>query len=159
VELADDDMKIFAEVFGYPSALLAGYNNQNKDEAKTAGKVLYNQTVIPYSEHIYQQLTEYIIGKDSNIAYHVDFGHIGALQADAKEESETRAKNAVSVSLLFQNGWIRYGQGCEILNVLPNEEWKDNYFNEMPKDLIQTFRLSNTGIENPNANQNQEPKE
>jgi len=154
VELAKEDINIFCEVFGYPAELTAQYGNKNVSERKEAKKELYNENIIPFAQHLYQQLTEYIIGKDSNIAYHVDFGHIGALQADAKEEAETRAKDVTSLSLGLQNGLYTYGEVCAILNKVPNEKWKDLYFYELPPQLIQAFRLSNTGIENPNVNQN-----
>lgn len=153
IELAKEDINIFCEVFGYPAQLTAQFGNQNVSEGKLYDRKLYNETVIPYAEHIYQQLSENII-KEENLYYKLDFSHVGALQTDNKEESETRARDVDSLSLGLQNGLFTYGEVCTLLNKVPKDEWKDLYFHELPPELIATFRLSNTGIENPNANQN-----
>jgi len=156
-ELSEDDINSLSEIYRYPSRLLGQTGNTNVSELKEANAQLYNECVMPYADHIMQVLSENLIGED-NILYWYDYSEIGALQADNKEESETRARDVVSLSLGLQNGLYTYGEVCAILNKEPNEQWKDKYFHELPPELIATFRLSNTGIENPasvNQNQNQ----
>lgn len=142
VELEKSDMNMFCEVFDYKAELTAQYGNSNVSERNSAETSWYSDTIIPYAEHIFQNLSEWIIG-DTNIRYNVDYSHVPALQKNKKEAADVFAKNTMAVSLALQNCLLTYGQCAEILGVIANPKWVNMYFYELPIEVQENFRNTN----------------
>jgi len=143
VELEKSDMNMFAEVFDYKAELTAQYGNSNVSERNSAETSWYSDTIIPYAEHIYQNLTEWLIGTGTT-RYNIDFSHVPALQKNKKEAAEVFSKYSVSGSLALQNGLITYGQCVELLGEVPNPKWANLYFYQLPIEIQENFRSNNT---------------
>jgi HK97 family phage portal protein len=143
VELEKSDMNMFSEVFDYKAELTAQYGNSNVSERNSAETSWYSDTIIPYAEHIYQNLTEWLIGTGTT-RYNIDFSHVPALQKNKKEAAEVFSKYSVSGSLALQNGLITYGQCVELLGEVPNPKWANLYFYQLPIEIQENFRSNNT---------------
>jgi hypothetical protein len=100
-----EDSKMICDGYGYPPHLLGlidpSFNNQS-----TAEKGLYQNTIIPEAESMYEEWNNFFRLSEYNIKLEKDYSHLPILQADATQLATARRTWDEALKLEFDAGLI-----------------------------------------------------
>lgn len=126
-----DSAKSICDAYNYPPHLLGlidpTFNNQ-----KEAEKGLYQNSIIPDAESIYQQWNQFFGTEDLNIILDKDFCHIPALQQDELLKAQARKARNDAFLIEFRNDLMKVNRWLE-LNGEDTIPEGDVYFSEWKK--------------------------
>lgn len=90
-EMEDDIMRI-CDSYGMPHRLIASNRNNSLggSDAEYFNRQLYQDTIIPEGESIYQQWDQFFELAKYNLTLNKDYSHIPSLQADKVKEAQAR---------------------------------------------------------------------
>lgn len=100
-----DSAKEICDAYGYPPHLLGlidpTFNNQ-----MAAQKHLYQDTMIPEAQNIYEQWATFFRLHDRNETIDKDFSHVACLQEDRAQQAQARYTLDTALKVEFENGLI-----------------------------------------------------
>lgn len=116
--VATKDLLLFEEVqagtmavcdaYGYPYPLISSDRTNNLGGSNTDPnkKLLYQDTIIPEAESIYQQWNEFFKTETLKIRIEKDYSHVAVLQDDKVQSATARLTLNQSMKIEFENGLI-----------------------------------------------------
>lgn len=139
---------------GYPFHLFGDSKGPTFSNMDAADKTLYQNYIIPESEHLDQQIAECLFAEINGVRYETSFGHIAALQENQKERSEVLRNNGQSSIIAFKNNAINFTEySSRNGNPNPFSKWKDKYWAEFTDEERALFDNSHNSSTNGNNNQ------
>lgn len=150
-EIEDDIMRI-CDSYGYPYELLSsakGTTFANKSESK---KLLYQDTIIPEAESIYEQWNSLFKASDYGLNIEKDYSHVPALQEDEKSKAEARKIRNEAMKIEWENNLITLDEWREANgdDALPDGKGKV-YYREVQQEQMQAQQQNSTDNNNNNA--------
>lgn len=131
-ETIQDSVNMLCDAYGYYPELLARSKDTTFANKEKAEKMLYTGTTIPESESRLEQLSNALIGQDSNMRYLGSFAHVPALQAEAKELAEARKANDIALEKEFKNNVITLNMWLYVLEMpLRTDGFGEKYYYEL----------------------------
>lgn len=147
-----DDIERIADSYQFPVELLAGFKSSSMNSG-TAGynadKMLYQNAILPESEDMMRQISEWLGLRELGLEITRDFSHVAALQENRKEQAEARRALNQALQVEFRNNVITLNRWRELLGEEP-ATGGDVYYSDM-KDQLGT---AVTDTQNNNANGN-----
>lgn len=152
-EEIEDCTKAICDAYGYPPHLLGlidpTFNNQN-----TAEKGLYQNTIIPEAESVYEEWNNMFRTAENNILLTKNYDHLPVLQEDRVEQGKARLYLNQALLIEWQNNLITANQWLETQGQ-PTVAGFDVYYDQWVKEG-KTFGAQAAPPTDPNANnQNQ----
>jgi len=139
---------------GYPFHLFGDSKGPTFSNMDAADKTLYQNFIIPESEHLDQQIAECLFAEINGVRYETSFAHIAALQENQKERSEVLRNNGQSSIIAFKNNAINFTEySSRNGNPNPYSVWKDKYWAEFTPEDRALFDNSHNSSNNGNNNQ------
>jgi hypothetical protein len=120
-EIEDDIMRI-CDAYGFPFPLLSQNNRSSLgsgNEVKTFGRDLYQNTIIPEADLLYEQWNEFFDLERNGLVLCKDFKHVSALQEDQVNEATARWKRNQALQIEFFMNMKTLNQWCEANNEDP----------------------------------------
>lgn len=137
---------------GYPFHLFGDSKGPTFSNMDAADKTLYQNFIIPESEHLDQQIAECLFAEINGVRYETSFGHIAALQEDQKKKADVRKVNSEAAIMEFNNNGCTYNEYLVSIGRPESKQpFKDLYYWEIKRDYPE-FITQNT-ITNVNNNQ------
>jgi phage portal protein BeeE len=120
-EWAEDDTMVIADALNYPYRLLAAANTTSISgtEAEAFKKQLYQDFVIPFSNMVYEQISEFFGAADYGVSIKKDFSHIPVLQEDKINSGRARLYLNQGLLIEWQNNIITANQWLAINQMDP----------------------------------------
>jgi phage portal protein BeeE len=116
------------------------YNNQ-----KEASKGLYQETIIPESESIYEQINNAFHTHDYGIIITKDYSHVAALQEDRLNNAKVRKELSGSAEKEFKNNLVTLNEWRLLLDYDPlTNGFGDMYYYEL---IDLNWQFGNTGLQ------------
>jgi hypothetical protein len=149
-EEVEADINMLCDAFGYPNTLMAQAKGATYENQERAEKGLFNNTIIPECESRLQQLSNALMGANSNLCYLASFDHAPALQAERLETANARKENDTALEKEFKNNVITLNMWLEVLEMPTRTDGNgDKYYYE----LIQLgWEFGNTGLNGGDTN-------
>jgi hypothetical protein len=159
IELAQDAIMRLCDGFVYPYQLMASDRNNSLggNNADPFKKLLYQDTIIPEAESMYEQWESFFSLVNTPITIQKDYRHIAALQDNQVEAATARFQRNRAALLEFQNNVLTLNEWRELNNDDPLENGLgDLYYYELVAQGI-TFGQGVSGASvpdnvNPNSN-------
>jgi hypothetical protein len=133
-EEVEEDVKALCDQWGYPYKLLSNSKSTslNGTEARAFQSFLYTDTIIPESQHKYNQLAKAFKAGENNCVFEVDFSHVPALQEDKQKHATARKVMGEAVANEFKTGLITYNRAMELMEE-DTVEWGNIYYWDFKK--------------------------
>lgn len=137
MEEVQESTKSLCDGLNFPPHLLGlidpTFNNQ-----ASAEKGLYQNSIIPDAENIYEYWNNFFKLKERNLLLDKDYAHIPALQEDKKFEAEARRLRNEALEIEFRN------------NVIHLNRWRElNGEDTVPGEDLYYYQLSERGKPEP----------
>lgn len=118
-EIADDTAKI-CDALAYPFKLLGSEasTNLNASDAKHYKKMLYEDTIIPEANNLYEQLNQLFGLEALNLVLRKDYSHLGIMQDDINQSSQTYYRLNQSAQMMFLMDMITQNQYRKIISTV-----------------------------------------
>jgi hypothetical protein len=129
-----DSTKAICANLNFPPFILGiadtTFNNMNAAE-----KALYQNSVIPDSNIIYEQLTKWFGLEEFGLRLDKDFAHIAVLQDDALALAQARSALSGSLNLEWRNDWLTLNRVLELMGEDTIGTDGDIYYSEWVKKI------------------------
>jgi hypothetical protein len=111
-EWGQDEVMTIADKLDYPYKLLANNNSTafNGNDINEFKKQLYVDFILPFSEMIYEQLSEWFSASDYNVIWVKDYSHLAVLQDDKNKLASAKLTLNQAKKIEFDNGLISINQ-------------------------------------------------
>ena len=130
-EEVEANVMMLCDQWGYDFKLLSNIKSValNGTEASERKRQLYQDTIIPETCSIYEQLAKGFKLQDNNCRFDVDFSHVPVMQKDQMTMARSREIMGKAVYADFKNGFITYNRALALLgeDTVPDG---DVYYNE-----------------------------
>lgn len=119
-----DDVYMICDQFNYPSDLMANSGKRTYQNAEQANKGLYQDTIIPEAESMYDQWNEFFMTENNQVDIQKDFSHIAVLQQDKVNVGRARYYDNQGLLIMWQQNLITANQWLEMagMDTLPGTE-------------------------------------
>ncbi len=158
-----EDVKAICDQYGYQYRLLSNgsASSLNGTEVNALQRDLYQNTIIPESQSLWEQLAIGFKAEENKCRFEADFSHLPVLQADGLQSAQTRQTMGAACFQDFKNGFITYNRALELMGE-DTVTGGDIYY----KDWIKQNQVENesdqpgaTGNEAQNGNEGGEESE
>lgn len=131
-ETIQGSVNMLCDAYGYYPELLARSQDTTFANKEKAEKMLYTGTIIPEDESRKEQLTDALIGNNSNLIIVSSFVHAPALQAERLETAQATKEMATAQEKLFKNNVITLNMWLEAQELPARTDGNgDKYYNEL----------------------------
>lgn len=155
-ELQLDENKLSAVksmcfVLGYPFPLTPFSDQSTYENIKTAGKDLYQGTIIPQANNLIEQLNEGLDTPKQNIEITVTYDDVYVFQQSLKEKGEGRKALGDAAINEYKNNLITLNRALEIMqeDTIPGADY---YYRDSPEFMqqqeMQKLRFTNRSNQN-----------
>lgn len=115
IEEVQESSKEVCHGYGYPP-FLVGLADTTYSNQESAAKSLYENTIVPESDSIYEEWTNCFKAQDYNLSIVKDYAHLPVLQADKQKEAMARKTLGEELRAEFYANTITYNRMLELLN-------------------------------------------
>jgi hypothetical protein len=140
-EIKEEDTLAIADRLGYPKDLLNIGASRTYENANQAGVDLYQNTIMPQADHVYEQETMDLL-EGTNFRIIADFDHVAALQEDEGRKAKASKDWSAADKTDWESNLLTRNQILERRD-LPKIEGGDMYytewmaqFNIQPEEII-----------------------
>jgi hypothetical protein len=139
-------IKSMCFVLGYPFVLSPFSDQSTYENIKSAGKDLYQNTIVPGAQNIIEQLNEGLKTPEQNIEIIVSYEHLPAFQMSEKERGEGRKAMGDAAISEYKNNLITFNRALELLDedTIPGGDY---YYRDSPEQAqaldMQRLRFTN----------------
>lgn len=132
IELAGDSIMRLCDGFGYPYQLIASDRNNSLggNNADPFKKLLYQDTIIPEAESMYEQWESFFNMVAYQLTMQKDYSHVAALQEDQEKQAVARLRRNQAALIEFQNNLLTLNEWREMNgdDPLDGEDGKKYYY-------------------------------
>jgi hypothetical protein len=115
-EIKEEDTLAIAERLGFPKDLLNASANSTYENAKQAAIDLYQNTIIPMADHIYEQETADLLN-GTNYEIVGNYEHVAALQEDEGRKAKAEKDWASSYKVYWESDLMTKNQILELRGI------------------------------------------
>lgn len=108
-EIEDDIMRI-CDQYGYPYQLMSSAKGTTFSNVKEAKQLLYQDSIIPEAENIYEQWNQFFQLDKYNLRMDKDFAHLPVLQEDEVQKMTARRTRDEAYQIEWENDLITRNQ-------------------------------------------------
>lgn len=160
---ATKDLMLFEEVegstmaicdsYGFPYQLMASAKGTTFANVNEGKKLLYQDSIIPESESIYEQWDQFFNTEKYNLQLNKDYSHVAVLQEDQLQAAQARAARNGALLIEYQNDLITMNRWLELNGEDPRPDG-DRYYSEIKAEQNGN-QQSNQGTGTDQSQQNQ----
>lgn len=151
-EEVEEDSKAICDGYGYPPHLMGlldpSFNNQDKAE-----KGLFQNTIIPESQNIYEQWQEFLGLSAYNLTITKDYSRLPVLQDDEVARWQARFFRDRALQIEFLNDLITQNEWRET-NELDDMTDGDKYYSDIKDDIGAVKLTTGAALETATTTQN-----
>jgi hypothetical protein len=114
-EEIEDDVNMLTDSWGYPIDLMAGSQRKTYQNAPEAGKSLYQDTIIPEADNLYDTWNVVFDTANNKCRLEKDYSHVSVLQENKGEQATARKTLGEALIYEFDNNFITYNMVLERL--------------------------------------------
>lgn len=140
---ATKDLMLFEEVegstmaicdsYGFPYQLMATAKGTTFSNVNEGKKILYQDSIIPESESIYEQWDQFFNTEKYNLHLNKDYSHVAVLQEDQLQAAQARKERNNALLIEYQNDLITMNRWLELNGEDPRPDG-DRYYSEIKRE-------------------------
>lgn len=162
---ATKDLMLFEEVegstmaicdsYGFPYQLISSAKGTTYANVNEGKKLLYQDSIIPESESIYEQWDQFFNTEKYNLHLNKDYSHVAVLQEDQLQAAQARKERNNALLIEYQNDLITMNRWLELNGEDPRPDG-DRYYSEIKREQngSQQGQTAEAGNQNAGSNQN-----